>query len=292
GRDRPRRRSQKRGLRLLPAPVVGRQLRVPRRQGGRAGRDRREHDAPAHGGRPPRRRERPHAHRRRLGFLIGKPAAMTRAGGRGHHALLTGASLPLAGAAVILRGGGQRMGKKRKGRPVFRFVVDCRSREEFLAAFSPLCDGTSLVLVTPEVPPAGMKIEFTLRLSTGEQLLAGKGTVLSTFSDTPSRGALRLKPTVMDGVSQALLAELGRCGGEPIPMPARLRDALDRLAMAYVIDEAPRSRPPAPPIPDAAPAPRAGAAPAPVAITDAPTAPVAVTEAAPVAATDAPSAPV
>ncbi len=118
------------------------------------------------------------------------------------------------------------------------FVVDLTTREQFLAAFAPYATATSLLVVThrAELPETGSRMRFRLTLSDGAVMLSGEALVTGNRG-TGRRGVVRLEPTQLDDDSRACHEALverarGASAGD------RMDEALDKLPICYVLEEA------------------------------------------------------
>jgi hypothetical protein len=104
-----------------------------------------------------------------------------------------------------------------------RVVTRCATKEEFLIAFAPLADETSIFVLTSVPRPLGIRQPFVIELRDGAPMLRGEAEVVESVSDpaAPARG-MRLRLLTVDeqslGIHRELLARSG-IAGLPPPMP-------------------------------------------------------------------------
>ncbi|MEJ7734520.1 MAG: hypothetical protein WKG00_35645 [Polyangiaceae bacterium] len=118
-----------------------------------------------------------------------------------------------------------------------RVVTRCADIDEFMAAFAPFTDETSLFVVTTAPRPVGPRQPFVIQLRDGTSVLSGEGDVVESLHDpdAPVRGMrVRLLALDEDGrrMHEALLAHAASqvggvrgaaAGGQPAVCSRRSR---------------------------------------------------------------------
>jgi hypothetical protein len=89
-----------------------------------------------------------------------------------------------------------KMFSMRESPTVMRVATRCRSRDEFIAAFAPLVDRETIVVLTDKPRPIGSAQWFVIELADGTFVMRGQGEVVEW--KPPPGGRLRLRLIKLD----------------------------------------------------------------------------------------------
>jgi hypothetical protein len=117
---------------------------------------------------------------------------------------------------------------------MLKIASRCRTPEQFIAAFRPLCSPTSIFIITSTPKEVGAQVSFRLTLETGTPMLSGAGEIVDSFDTGKNRygqPGMRIRFKDLDSPSRRLLDAIvkpmgksgnTRMGVVPPPAPRRL----------------------------------------------------------------------
>lgn len=87
-----------------------------------------------------------------------------------------------------------------------RVTTRCRTVDELIAAFSPHVDEETILVLTDDVRPVGMRRRFAIELDDGRRVMRGEVQVIE--ATPPPSGRLRLRILDLDDDGRALHARM------------------------------------------------------------------------------------